>query len=74
MDEKEKRDAFNMKVLKRHDPDIIDIVGSAAFVVLYEHDEEWVSVRMASPRRAYGRADLDMSADQARNRGTDVSI
>lgn len=34
---------FNMKVLKRHDPTIVNIVESASYVTLYQHDgEEWV--------------------------------
>lgn len=37
------RMAFNMKVLRRHDPAIEDIIESASFVVLYSHDGEWVS-------------------------------
>ena len=35
--------AFNMKVLRRHDASIDDILESASFVVLYEHtDDGWV--------------------------------
>jgi hypothetical protein len=35
--------AFNMRVLKRHDAYIEDIIESASYVVLYSHDREWVS-------------------------------
>lgn len=41
MDEEAKR-AFNMKVLKRHDASITEILASASFVVLYSHNEQWV--------------------------------
>lgn len=34
--------AFNMKVLKRHDPAIEDIIDSVSYVVLYSLDDEWV--------------------------------
>lgn len=56
MDEKERRDAFNMKVLKRHDPGIVDIVGSAAFVVLYELEDEWTKSGIEGPMFLYRRS------------------
>lgn len=44
---------FNTKVLKRHDPLIVDIVESASFVVLYEHsDQQWVRIGCEGYTRA----------------------
>jgi hypothetical protein len=56
MEEKARRDAFNMKVLKRQDPQIVDIVGSAAFVVLYELDGEWTKLGIEGPMFLYRRS------------------
>ncbi|PWN37788.1 PH domain-like protein [Meira miltonrushii] len=68
MDEKERRDAFNMKVLKRHDPGIVDIVGSAAFVVLYELEDEWTKSGIEGPMFLYRRSTAPYSGFFVLNR------
>lgn len=68
MDEKERRDAFNMKVLKRHDPGIVDIVGSAAFVVLYELEDEWTKSGIEGPMFLYRRSSAPCSGFFVLNR------
>lgn len=50
------RMAFNMKVLRRHDPLIVDIIESASFVVLYSHDGEWTKTGIEGPMFLYRRS------------------
>jgi hypothetical protein len=51
-----------MKVLRRHDPLIEDIIESASYVVLYSHDGQWVS----------GKKEYDRSKKRGRNGSADV--
>lgn len=45
-----------MKVLRRHDPLIVDIIESASFVVLYSHDGEWTKTGIEGPMFLYRRS------------------
>ncbi|CAO1614460.1 unnamed protein product [Sympodiomycopsis kandeliae] len=52
------RSAFNIKVLKRHDPQIATIVHSASFVVLYQYDNStssWSKTGIEGPMFLYKR-------------------
>lgn len=44
------RTAFNLKVLRRHDPSIVTILETASFVVLYNYnDGEWTKTGVEGP-------------------------
>ncbi|SPO23771.1 related to decapping enzyme [Ustilago trichophora] len=46
----EARTAFNLKVLRRHDPSIVSIVETASFVVLYNYNGgEWTKTGVEGP-------------------------
>lgn len=46
----EARTAFNLKVLRRHDPSIVTIFETASFVVLYNYnDGEWTKTGVEGP-------------------------
>lgn len=50
------RHAFNIKVLRRHDPSITHIVYSASFVVLYQYSEAtsaWTKTGIEGPMFLY---------------------
>ncbi len=46
----EARTAFNLKVLRRHDPSIVTILETASFVVLYNYNNgEWTKTVLKAP-------------------------
>ncbi|SJX63182.1 related to decapping enzyme [Sporisorium reilianum f. sp. reilianum] len=46
----EARSSFNLKVLRRHDPSIVEIVEIASFVVLYNYNSgEWTKTGVEGP-------------------------
>lgn len=46
----EARSSFNLKVLRRHDPSIVEIVETASFVVLYNYNGgEWTKTGVEGP-------------------------
>ncbi|KAN0065734.1 hypothetical protein ACQY0O_000864 [Thecaphora frezii] len=47
--------AFNLKVLRRHDPSIVEIIDSASFVVLYNHQAEWTKSGVEGPMFLFRR-------------------
>ncbi|EPQ27474.1 uncharacterized protein PFL1_05012 [Pseudozyma flocculosa PF-1] len=51
----EAKTAFNLKVLRRHDPTIVDIIDSASFVVLYNHQSEWTKTGVEGPMFLFRR-------------------
>ncbi|UZJ54665.1 hypothetical protein CBS101457_003985 [Exobasidium rhododendri] len=50
------RHQINMKVLRRHDKAIVDIIESASFVVLYSHNGEWTKTGIEGPMFLYRRS------------------
>ncbi|PWN51298.1 PH domain-like protein [Violaceomyces palustris] len=54
--EEDARLAFNVKVLRRHDPSITEIIESASFVVLYSHQNEWTKTGVEGPMFLFRRS------------------